>query len=72
MSSAADWDEIERQQAGANADRGGLPLTRDMVVSDGQVLTLGNTTLTLHHAPVTVPDRLGLNCKRATANGPTD
>ncbi len=25
-------------------------LTRDMVVSDGEILNLGNTTLTLHHA----------------------
>ena len=60
VSSAADWDEIERQQATANPDRGGLPLTRDMVVSDGEVLKLGNTTLTLHHAPGHSPGALGI------------
>jgi metallo-beta-lactamase class B len=43
--SAADWDLLA-------SDQGAYPKpTRDMVATDGMRLTLGDTTLTIHHTP---------------------
>lgn len=41
--SAADWDLLDRS--------GGTKPTRDMIVTDGQKLTLGDTTLTMYITP---------------------
>jgi metallo-beta-lactamase class B len=50
--SAADWDLIERQPANAPPQQVNRPRPkRDMVVTDGQKLTLGDTTLTLQITP---------------------
>jgi metallo-beta-lactamase class B len=43
LASAADWDLLERS--------GGAAPTRDMVVTDGQKLTLGDTTFTMYLTP---------------------
>lgn len=50
--SAADWDVLDR----AN----GSKPTRDMVVTDGQKLTLGDTTITLYITPGHTPGTLSV------------
>jgi metallo-beta-lactamase class B len=54
---AEDWTLIE--QAGSRPGRGGAPAPRvprrDMVIKDGDVLTLGNTTLKLYNTPGHTP-----------------
>ena len=50
--SAADWDFLERTN--------GTKPKRDMVATDGQRLTLGDTTLTLYITPGHTPGTLSL------------
>ena len=50
--SAADWDVIDRL--------GGTKPARDMVASDGQTLTLGDTTVTLYITPGHTPGTLSV------------
>jgi len=47
LMSAADWDLLDRSS--------GTKPTRDMVVTDGQKLTLGDTTLTMYITPGHTP-----------------
>ena len=51
--SLADWENVERLQgaAGRGNQGNGLPLTRDVVIKDGDTLTLGDTTLKFHLMP---------------------
>src|SRR5882672_6078926 len=52
--SAADWDLLDR-------DRGAWPKPkRDMVATDGQRLTLGDTTLTLYITPGHTPGTISI------------
>ena len=49
-----DWQLIEedRREGPSNPNRPlGVPFERDMVLQDGQTLTLGDTSLKLHHLP---------------------
>jgi glyoxylase-like metal-dependent hydrolase (beta-lactamase superfamily II) len=46
--SAADWSLIESQQGQPNA---GLPLTRDLVINDGDVITVGDTQIKVYVTP---------------------
>jgi metallo-beta-lactamase class B len=49
-----DWQMIEddRRERSGNPNRPlGMPFDRDMVLQDGQTLTLGDTSLTIHHLP---------------------
>ncbi|ADJ48964.1 beta-lactamase class B [Amycolatopsis mediterranei S699] len=48
LAAPADWDHME------DAGQPGRPV-RDLDISDGQRLTLGDTTLTLHHTPGHTP-----------------
>jgi hypothetical protein len=48
--SAADWGLIEGQQRTPNPANG-LPLTRDLVIEDGQAITLGDTTIKVYVTP---------------------
>jgi metallo-beta-lactamase class B len=52
LMSAADWDVIDRLS--------GTKPARDLVASDGQQLTLGNTTITLYVTPGHTPGTLSL------------
>ena len=58
---AEDWDLIEKFYADAAAGRGrgnrdpGVALKRDMVITDGQTLTLGNTSLKVYKLPGHTP-----------------
>jgi metallo-beta-lactamase class B len=47
-----DWENVEKLQASASGNQStGLRLTRDLVVKDGDALTLGDTTLKFHVMP---------------------
>jgi metallo-beta-lactamase class B len=50
MMSAADWDFLESQRPGANPKP-----ARDIVVTDGQKFTLGDTTITMYITPGHTP-----------------
>ena len=52
LMSAADWDALERTN--------GTKPTRDMVATDGQKLTLGDTTITLYITPGHTPGTLSV------------
>jgi len=52
LMSAADWDLLDRQ---TNGGLGQPKPKRDMVVTDGQKLTLGDTTLTMYLTPGHTP-----------------
>ena len=52
LMSAPDWDVIDRL--------GGTKPARDMVATDGQTLTLGDTTVTLHVTPGHTPGTLSV------------
>ena len=50
--SAQDWDLIERPNPNANPNQVNRPRPRrDVVVADGQKITVGDTTITLHVTP---------------------
>lgn len=53
--SAVDWDLLARDNTPAN-----LKPARDMVATDGQKLTLGDTTVTLYSTPTSTPGNLSL------------
>jgi metallo-beta-lactamase class B len=51
---AEDWEMIEAdyEKGPSNPNRPlGMPFERDMVIEDGQTLTLGDTSLKIHHLP---------------------
>ena len=56
--SEADWTLVERAFAGP-ATNNGVPFTRDMVIKDGETLTLGDTTLRFHVLPGHTPGNVG-------------
>ena len=58
--SEADWDLIEQTESRPNRRSSGPPLVRDMGVSDGQTLTLGDTTLTFVLTPGHTPGALSV------------
>jgi metallo-beta-lactamase class B len=60
--SAIDWGEIERQQRGGGrgAQQGGLPLTRDLVINDGDTIKLGDSVLKFYVTPGHSPGSLAL------------
>jgi metallo-beta-lactamase class B len=54
--SAEDWVEVERQQKGPQAQRNfPVPLARDLVLRDGDKITLGDTTFTFYFTPGHTP-----------------
>jgi metallo-beta-lactamase class B len=61
LASEADWELIE-EQSESQPDRldGGPPLVRNIVVSDGQTLSLGGTTLTFVATPGHTPGALSV------------
>jgi metallo-beta-lactamase class B len=66
--SAADWTLVERAFAGPAANNG-VPFSRDMVIDDGETLTLGDTTLKFHVLPGHTPGNVGTEIRaRAGAN----
>src|SRR4029434_10327470 len=57
-SSSIDWGEIERQQKGGRGAQQGLALTRDLVINDGDHITLGDSTLKFYVTPGHSPGAL--------------
>jgi metallo-beta-lactamase class B len=60
--SREDWDLIEEQleRGGLEPDSVMVPFSRDMVVTDGQTLTLGDTRLKFYVLPGRTPGALGI------------
>ena len=71
--SAPDWTLVERAFGAAGPGGGGnngVPFTRDLVIADGQMLTLGDTTLKFHVLPGHTPGNVGTEIQ-ARADGRT-
>jgi hypothetical protein len=59
--SLADWEGVERQFAGAQNARNGLPFTRDLVLNDGDTIKLGDTAVKVYVVPGHTPGQIGLD-----------
>jgi metallo-beta-lactamase class B len=61
--SQADWEGVERLQGtGPGGNQGnGIKLTRDLVVTDGQVITVGDTSLKVYVTPGHTPGALAID-----------
>lgn len=71
--SQADWEGVERLQTpgqGGGNQNVGIPLTRDLVIKDGETITLGDTTLKVYVAPGHTPGALAIDVP-AKADGRT-
>lgn len=60
VASAADWDLMESPQRGGGPFASLVPPKRDVVAKDGDVLTLGGTTVRMHVTPGHTPGVLSL------------
>jgi metallo-beta-lactamase class B len=63
--SLEDWEEAEREMRDGRLSSGGAgskpaPLTRDLVVTDGQRITVGDTTFVIYVSPGTTPGALSI------------
>ena len=59
--SATDWDMVERINPNANAQQASRPRpTRDLILADGQKITLGDTTITIGITPGHTPGTLAM------------
>jgi glyoxylase-like metal-dependent hydrolase (beta-lactamase superfamily II) len=59
--SQADWEGVERLQApGQTGQNPGIPFARDLVVKDGETITLGDTTLKVYVTPGHTPGSLAI------------
>jgi len=60
--SAEDWQQAEGEmtRTGSQANSKLIPFSRDLVVTDGQSITLGDTTLKLYVLPGRTPGSLGI------------
>jgi metallo-beta-lactamase class B len=60
--SQADWEGVERlQSAGQGGNQSaGITLTRDLVIKDGETITLGDTTLKISVTPGHTPGALAI------------
>jgi glyoxylase-like metal-dependent hydrolase (beta-lactamase superfamily II) len=70
--SQADWEGVERLQTpgqGGNQNVG-IALTRDLVIKDGETITLGDTTLKVYVTPGHTPGSLAIDVP-AKADGRT-
>jgi len=56
----ADWEEVEQQLSRLPPGSKQLPISRDLVISDGQTLTLGETTFKFYVLPGRTPGALGI------------
>lgn len=75
--SAEDWGALEPQQSGPQPRNFPVPLQRDLVLKDGDTVTVGDTTFTFHFTPghtvgstsVEYPVRTGGRTHRALTPG---
>jgi metallo-beta-lactamase class B len=60
--SQADWDGVEKLQAGpAGNTSNGIRLARDLVITDGQVITVGDASLKVYVTPGHTPGALAID-----------
>jgi metallo-beta-lactamase class B len=57
---SADWEETERLMKGLQPGSPLIPISRDLVLSDGQMITLGETTFTFYVLPGRTPGSLAI------------
>lgn len=57
---SADWEEAERLMKGQQPGSPLIPISRDLVLSDGQTITLGETTFTFYVLPGRTPGSLAI------------
>jgi metallo-beta-lactamase class B len=55
-----DWAEVEQQVSRLQAGSKVLPFSRDLILSDGQTITLGETTFRFHVLPGRTPGALAI------------
>ncbi len=53
--SAEDWREVERQQSAPGQQTFPAPILRDLVLKDGDAITVGDATFTFHFTPGHTP-----------------
>ena len=58
--SQADWEGVERLQSSGQGNNG-ITLTRDLVIKDGDAITLGDTTLKVYVTPGHTPGALAID-----------
>ncbi len=58
--SQADWEGVERLQASGQGNNG-ITLTRDLVIKDGDAITVGDTTLKVYVTPGHTPGALAID-----------
>ena len=58
--SLADWEDVEQQVSRLPAGSKQLPISRDLVISDGQAITLGDTAFRFYVLPGRTPGSLGI------------
>ena len=57
---SADWEEAERLMKGLQPSSPLIPISRDLVLSDGQTITLGETTFKFYVLPGRTPGSLAI------------
>ena len=57
---SADWEEAERLMKGLQPGSPLIPISRDLVLSDGQTITLGETTFKFYVLPGRTPGSLAI------------
>ena len=67
--SQADWEGVERQQMPGQAgnQNPGIPFARDLVIKDGDSITLGETTLKVYVTPGHTPGSLAIDVQGKAA-----
>lgn len=60
--SLEDWEEAERELRSGAGQQGSkpIPITRDLIVADGQIITVGDTALKFYVTPGTTPGALSI------------
>jgi metallo-beta-lactamase class B len=66
--SQADWVEAEQQMSRRQPDSKLIPFTRDLVVTDGQTITLGDSTFKFYVLPGRTPGALGIEFQARDGN----
>lgn len=58
--SLEDWQDVEQQMSRVEPGSKQVPFSRDLVISDGQTMTLGDTTFKFYVLPGRTPGALGI------------
>jgi metallo-beta-lactamase class B len=66
--SAGDWQEMEQQMKALPAGSKQIPFARDLVITDGQTITLGDTTMKFYVLPGRTAGALGIEYQARDGN----